>query len=592
MARPASTEARTSVYHVTGLVTLDAAVQSKYRKKDGFTSVRVEVGSRSGLLISGKTEGKDVSWAPVLRGLTSEQIDLSNVTAAAVLIIPVAKKSKIPAVEKIAQKVAFVETNTGQVPSTDAPDEDNVDLTLNDEKRLEPEAAWVLTYGMGFQLLDQDRVDTGFGQRIAIRSANPKDLNSVTRVTLDERSRVERSTIPAGAHLRGFGLGDLGELVTRLVASAKIPGLSSGDKVIKVRGADALSIPLSKNPATLLKDLKVIEKLQDKPPASRELGFLEQLALVKDQELITLLDGLLLQAIGEPENPLLALSWPHEKIDENGTPSSFKLMGFGRSEPQDDVPTLPSILTPIRAVSTNERQQQLERTAVMLFRDSDGKDPISPRIPARRWLAFQAEVDDRRFNLHDGKWYAMEKSYAEQVKERTAEIFELGPGVSKIPNWPASASDEASYNTLLAQELGGVCLDRKLMRSDFHKHGIEACDVLLEDGTFIHVKNIESSSPASHLLAQALVSTEVLTFDKVAQQDFRKKVKKAGWDPKKYSGRPKRVVLVVARRGATITPDSLFTFTQVNLSRQVAQLGAQGVEVFIAPIERASAEQK
>lgn len=31
---------------------------------------------------------------------------------------------------------------------------------------------WGLTYGMGFQLLDQSRVDGGFGQRIAIRTAD------------------------------------------------------------------------------------------------------------------------------------------------------------------------------------------------------------------------------------------------------------------------------------------------------------------------------------------------------------------------------------------------------------------------------------
>ncbi len=59
--------------------------------------------------------------------------------------------------------------------------------------------AWALTYGLGFQLLDQARVDPGFGQRVAIRSsARPNDLNSISRVTLDARSRVERLSVPRG----------------------------------------------------------------------------------------------------------------------------------------------------------------------------------------------------------------------------------------------------------------------------------------------------------------------------------------------------------------------------------------------------------
>lgn len=79
-----------------------------------------------------------VSWASTAHGLTGCPIELGNQTAATVLLI-----------------------RNG-------------------------DGAWALTYGMGFQLLDHDQLDPGFGQRVAIRTADANALNSLTRTTLDQ----------------------------------------------------------------------------------------------------------------------------------------------------------------------------------------------------------------------------------------------------------------------------------------------------------------------------------------------------------------------------------------------------------------------
>lgn len=578
VARKASTEARTSIYRLTGISAFDEALQEKYRKMPTLEFTNVTVGDRPALLITGLTPEKSVGWAPVLEGLSNVEINLTNTTAAAVLVIAASSSANLPATIKRAHQVRFTDVENGLANPAESDGTDG---------EVPSEDVWALTYGMGFQLLDQGKIDNGFGQRVAIRSADPKDLNSITRVTLDERSKVERSSIPAGAHLRGFGIGDLGELVTRLVASARVEGLSTGSRPIKIRGADALSVPLSKSPELLIADLDAIGDLLDKPPASEELGLLEQLVLVKDKSLGADLDRLLLEAVRVEDSPLLALSWPHERIDENGTPVAFKITGVGRSGVRDNLPVLNDLIVPIRSFEEDEQREQLDRLGVILFKDAAGDEPLSPRIPVRKWLSFQTDLEGRRFCLHDGRWYAMDKPYADQVRERTTSIFDQGPGVQNLPDWPAGAS-EADYNELVARELNGLCLDRNLIRSSFHKFGIEPCDVLLSDGTYVHVKSIESSAPASHLLAQALVSVEVLTFDRLAQDDFRAKVKAGGWDPFGFPRKPKRVVLLIARKDKAIGPDSLFTFTQVNLARQVSYLGAQGVDVFVAPVARLS----
>lgn len=188
MSRKKSDASRTSLYRLLGVPSLAAAVQDKYLKHPGFAASSTTVGTREALLVSGTMTTDKVSWATTLTGLTAEPVDLGNQTAAAVLII-----------------------------------------------REGTDDGWALAYGMGFQLLNQNKVDGGFGQRIAIRTADPRDLNSLTRTTLDHRSRTDRFSIPSGDHLRGFGVGDYGEVVTRLVAKAELKSLTGGNKPIRIR---------------------------------------------------------------------------------------------------------------------------------------------------------------------------------------------------------------------------------------------------------------------------------------------------------------------------------------------------------------------
>lgn len=577
MPRKPAQEARTTIYRTTSLTTLDQAIQGKYRDSGGFTSTSVEVGGRDCLLVIGSTPRQTASWGPLLSNISGVEVDLENTVAAAVLIIPTEDGSSVPATAAKSHTVRFEEE------TEDFQDEADQQPTPAEDAATTIDA-WALTYGLGFQLLDQARVDPGFGQRVAIRSARPNDLNSISRVTLDARSRVERLSVPAGVHLRGLGGGDLGEIVTRLVASASIPGLS-GPEEVKVRGADSLSLPLARDPKLLVADLDAVAEVLERDPVNSDLALLEQLVRVKDDELVSRLDKLLLEAVRDGDSPLLSSAWPHERVDDVISPNAYKILGDGRTDVQDGVPDLNSLLDPVRSEAEPDQLSKLDRMGVILFRDSAGEEACSPRIPLRKWLSFQVDDAGRRYCLHDGRWFVIEQSYAEHVREQTASIFARDHGLPALPLWPVGKNED-EYNAILASYLDGIVLDRKLLHSEFHRYGIEACDVLLKDNTFVHVKLIESSAPASHLIAQALVSVETLTYDQQAQAAFQERVEAAGWDREKYSGRPERVVLVLARVGKTIDAASLFTFTQVNLWRQVSQLGSQAVDVFVASVEK------
>jgi uncharacterized protein (TIGR04141 family) len=83
--------------------------------------------------------------------------------------------------------------------------------------------------------------------------------------------------------------------------------------------------------------------------------------------------------------------------------------------------------------------------------------------------------------------------------------------------------------------------------------------------SFRPLKDLKSSAPASHLLAQALVSTDALLHDEDARAKLRELVVAEGGRPDSVPERVHTLVLVLAHAGAALTPESLFTFTQVTL---------------------------
>lgn len=536
MPRQKSPAVRTSLYRILNAEQLLDGIQEKYLENPNFTITETSVAGRDGLLISGAMTKESVSWHDTIFDVTGIDIDLGNYTAAAALLI-----------------------------------------------RRDGTGAWALTYGMGFQLLDQGRIDGGFGQRIAIRTADSASLNSLTRTTLDYRSRTDRFSIPSGDNLRSFGVGDFGELVTRLVAKAEIPAMTVGSDPLRVRGADSLSVPLGRAPGLLIHDLDTLEETLSKE-ALPELEILEQLVAVKKPaDLMEDLWHSLSVALTD-ENARLGLSWPHERIDEAGTPSSYKIVGLGRSSVRDGTPTVDTIRDLVTDLDPEERVERLRQARFELFRDAQGDEPISNAIPAIKWISFETSRDNRRYCFNDGNWYLMNQDYANKVQSRTAAIFERDSGF-QLPAWSSSTKTEKAYNQLVVERTGGTLFDRRLIHTNMHPRGIELCDVLGVDGSFIHVKKFDSSGPASHLFSQALVSADAFAYDDEAWAQFRELAVNAGRDPSTIPDKLTRVVFGMARSTRPISADDLFSFTQVTLMRHVTALESRGVQVFVVPID-------
>lgn len=545
---------RTTIYRLTSVFDFEDAIRDKYLEHPSFTQHHATVGERPSLLVTGAMVKEQADWCSTVSTLTGEIVDVGGVTPAGVLLI--------------------------RPGGNDA---------------LQDGIAYALSYGMGFQLLEPGRMDNLFGQRIAIRTADPLKLRSLTVTTMDERSRVSRATIPQGDGLLGFGVGDVGEAVSRIVAVAHLPTLSrSGGEPLQIRGSDALNVPLGHTSAEVLADLDVLERLLTSEPHP-SLKLLEQLAAVKNPETKATLDGRLSTALGNLENSdgSLGIAWPHERIDENGTPDSWipqRLWPGRNNMVRSGQPDWLEIRSALEKWPPGARLSRVESASIQLCRDAEGSEPISQAISLRRWIAFETDLDDRTYALYDGSWYEIHYDYAGNITQRTKELFGRAVDDLRIRDWRCT-EDEEAYNKALASDLGGVCLDRKLITTDLHRRGIEACDVYLSDGTLIHVKKTEKSAAASHLLAQALVSADALCNDAQARKELRSRIKSLGGDPSKILHKPTRVILAMyGGNRKPVTPENLFTFTKVNLVRQAALLEERGVSVRVVAINSADAQ--
>ena len=133
MPQKESRSARTTVYRLRELPDLKSAIRSKYLTSGGFTERATTVGGREALLVTGAMHRELAAWAERLTAISGKPVEVGNTTAAAVLLV-----------------------------------------------RDGDDTAFAMTYGMGFQLLEPAAVDPGFGMRVAIRTASPDAIQSLT----------------------------------------------------------------------------------------------------------------------------------------------------------------------------------------------------------------------------------------------------------------------------------------------------------------------------------------------------------------------------------------------------------------------------
>lgn len=437
---------------------------------------------------------------------------------------------------------------------------------------------FALCYGMaGTHLLAQPSVAHGFGLRLALRVLEPESIRQLNRLSLDTRSRVDRSSVPSGQEVRGFGVEEIAEIVNRIGGkAAKLDISYTRERAMSfaLEGADSVRIPLPVTGPELIADLRVILRLLDQPPAE-ELAFIEKVErLQRKDRRIPPLDKRLGELLADPGLGALGMGLPTEYLDENDEVHSYRIEK-GRHRTIVEEVELDPILDVLGEGEPEQQRRKLKQMRIVGCADAGGTDQNGPRTPAELWIAAELTSGPNRYVLQQGHWYEVRGGdYIDFLRREVDQIL-AHQLTWVLPPWPADRStgrkireDDYNEKEVAAKDTRFLVLDKNLIRSPTHPTGFEACDLLGPDGELIHVKRAQSSAPLSHLFSQGVVSADTLCIDQVARAELRAKVEQV--DPSRVhlvGDRPKAIVYAIHLARGNLTSASLFTFATIALVR-------------------------
>ncbi len=450
---------------------------------------------------------------------------------------------------------------------------------------------YAIGYDQGFRLVPDRLKDHRFGLSFASRRVDPGKIRDLVSHT-PGGGRTDITLIPGGASVWSLGIVEHAQIVRRLGGHLdNIPLTISRDNPAKISSAEGgvgLRMRLGVEGADLIADIRAIARVLREEKPSPELEFVEHVVPVDDPSLVTRLEAVLDDLLGQEPDGRISVAVPADHWHDYTATRAFRAKinsdVAGRSTDDFD---LDYILCRARVQRAGMRVTALREGFVTLYGHSraDRVDEIW-MSSALRWIEAEVSLDAHRFFLMDEHWYEIDQEYLKAIRSHAERLITDSPSVD-LPPW-VLGEEERSYNESVPdQRPGYVCFDRDNVQTALHRgNGVEICDLLSPDNVLVMVKRAKGSDALSHLFSQALVAVQTLRNSPEGRQRFAEKVttaRKGHGLPEDF--RPSKVVFaILLKDGTTLTADTLFPFSQVTLVQTARTLEAWGVQVEVVGI--------
>ncbi|MFF7066655.1 TIGR04141 family sporadically distributed protein [Streptomyces pseudovenezuelae] len=452
----------------------------------------------------------------------------------------------------------------------------------------------------GYRLIPEHLKDKRFGLSFAIRQMDPNLIRGAVSRSLGQ-ARTDISLVPGGASVPLLGIRDHSRIVRSLGGYLDNLPLTrsrySLGKAVSAQGGCGLRIALGIEPEALLSDLRTIARICREDIPHPELEFVDHIVPVSDPTTLDTLHESLDDRLGRPDEGSFSVCVPseHHTAYAEATTYTTQINSDNGALLSDDF-DLGYVLTRARLAPPGLRLKALREGTVTLARGRRrGIADTLAVTSALTWLEAGMSLGSRRFFLMDGEWYEAGAAYVEECRATVQALFSPLPSVS-LPSWEDGES-ENTYNNRVADEYNSeaadcqprwLCLDTKNVANPLRpRDQVEICDLLTPDDTLVLVKRAGGSGPLSHLFSQARVAVELLQESARVRSEFTAKVARlsrgARLLPDDYT--PKRIVLAMLLKNRTsLTPDSVFGFSQITIAQTAKALAARGVTVEVIGI--------
>lgn len=450
---------------------------------------------------------------------------------------------------------------------------------------------YAIGYDQGFRLVPDRLKDHRFGLSFASRRVDPAKIRDLVSHT-PGGGRTDITLIPSGASVWSLGIVEHAQIVRRLGGHLdNVPLTISRDNPAKLSSAEGgagLRLRLGVEGIDLIADIRAIARVLREDRPSPELEFVEHVVPVDDSDLLTRLESVLDDLLGQEPDGRIRAAVPADHWDDYTDARAFRARinssAAGRSTDDFD---LDYVLCRARVQRAGTRVATLREGTVTLYRHSraDRADEIWTSS-ALRWIEAEVSLDYHRFFLMDDQWYEIDQEYLKATRVHVERLITESPSVD-LPAWVLGDKERTYNETVPDQRPGYVSFDRDNVPTTLHRgNGVEICDLLSPDNVLVMVKRAKGSDALSHLFSQALVAVQTLRNSPEGRERFAQKVAAARQGhglPEDF--RPSKVVFaILLKDGTELTADTLFPFSQVTLVQTARTLEAWGVQVEVVGI--------
>jgi uncharacterized protein (TIGR04141 family) len=350
----------------------------------------------------------------------------------------------------------------------------------------------------------------------------------------------------------------------------------------RITGRDQVQFTASTSPKDVYRLLDVIiEAYSSDDYKDGAFVWVDHIGEVKDVELVSRLDGKLIARLLGRNLDKIWLSVP-EVIDWE------RVLGFKYLIKRDPVYYDVRIVELLDSIEEYGYRLNIDTLQKKMIYSVDEELEVVKKWSAYCFIYAELYENGRYFILNNGKWYEVNKDYAQVIDE----YYKAIPRSQiKLPEYDDDS--ETDYNARVVSQNPDeyFLLDKKNIKISTSASPVEPCDIFKFPDIFIHVKRYGGSSVLSHLFYQGLVSGELFIREDEFKSELNKRI--GGSLHKTYLRNIEHRFSIIYAIISEYDEDlSIPLFSKISIKHAVSRLKALGYHIELAKISVSERKRK
>lgn len=385
------------------------------------------------------------------------------------------------------------------------------------------ERFFVTAFAHGWQYLDDTKIESDFGLKVAINSLDDSKVKRIDSSHLGEAIKgVSQSAFQRD--LQAFGVDEALDLVRRISGRVEDDEFANS-----ISGATGLKITREMEFADLPETAEeALTRSQSTDYQNTGFYIIDKVRPILDKLVLAALDQKAVDIIkaGADNFELSMPGWSEDDV------VYFGLYGPGLKGRFPDL-LMSNYRDALGANLSDLEVETIRKHGVVAEFNNDAA--VKKRWSVKKALVGSVVEDGGLYAISEGEWYRLDQQFKTDVDEGFATLKEDWPDpplmiIKKVSDdgKKTGFESELSYNERCAEEYGQVLLDQKILTVPATPYGkFEACDLLdIEGKRLIHVKkSSRQSSVLSHFFKQGSNSARILKTIPEARAALVEKVK-------------------------------------------------------------------